>query len=77
MGLLIYRQTVDEEGNTFYNPVAFKLEDGTVKTTNRRLGNMIRDMELGEIFSEFNNGQTYIVKPYSKATILKIMQKAK
>ena len=77
MGLLIYRQTIDEEGNTFYNPVAFKLEDGTVKTTNRRLGNMIKNMELGEIYSEFNNGQTYIVKAYSQDTILRIMKRAK
>ena len=77
MGLLIYRQTIDEEGNTFYNPVAFKLEDGTVKTTNRRLGNMIKNMELGEIYSEFNNGQTYIVKAYSQNTILRIMKRAK
>ena len=75
MGILIYRFHPDTKEDT-YNPVAFKLDDGTIKTTSKNIGLRIKDMSIDEIEDSFNNGQTFKTRRYTDETVLKIMRKA-
>ena len=76
MAIVVYRVYPDKEGDT-YNPVAFKLDNGEVKTTQRALGMRIREMSIDDIEENLNDGHVYKTRRYTDETALEVMRRAK
>ena len=73
--IVIYSYYPDEDGGT-YNPIAVKLSDGTVKTTVREIGIVLKEIDIVEALEEFNNNHDLVCMPFTDETAMKIMRQA-